>query len=401
MENVQKHNKIILLITFGLFLRLIFINPVPAPDAASFVIWSDYLHSHRIADLYEFLPNGYQPYPPAYYYVLKFLGFLISFLKIQNNMWFALLLVKIPVFIADIVVGLLIYKLVLDWKKIETKALTASAFYFLHPAVIFTVSVWGQIDSIIICLTMLSILLIVKNKTFAGLMLFTISSLVKLQTFALLPFMIFWLLTRVSPKKLVLYMFSCALLVILLSLPLLLPKGIHWTLSYYYSLPNQYPYTSVYSYSLWALFGFMQSDGIKLFGIPYKYVGIGLFWIISFMILLPMQKRKLHFNLIFFAIFLLWFNFAFFSTRMHSRYLIYSLGFISIFFPRFSKLGIGLSILMLLNLLLPLNNPQYVYVNQILKKQLIVQIFVLYALALFVWSMKIYYQMINAKQKHE
>ncbi len=395
MKLLKQHHALAWMVGFGLLLRIIFNNIVYSPDASSFVIWAQYLFSHRLVDLYEFLPSGYLSYPPAYYYVLKVLGFILSLFQLGNNEWLSLLIVKIPIFIADSIIAVLVYRLVFAWTHKQKVAVISSAFYFLHPAVIYTVSVWGQIDSIITCLTLVSLWLLLNKKTFGGLIFFTISCLVKLQTLALLPLILFWLVTKVPKRKILLYVAGCLGIVIVVFLPLLFTKGISWTVTYFYSLPNQYPYTSVYAYNLWSIFGFLKSDGLTLFGIAYKYLGICIFLVLSLLILWPLKNQKQPAKPLMFAAFLLWFSFAFFSTRMHSRYLIYSLGFIAPFITQFPDLAIGLSFLMIANLLLPIKYPPLQAIVNFLNQKNTIIFFVLCAFALFYLGLKKYYQLLN------
>lgn len=391
------HKKLLILLFVGLVLRIVLNNLIYSPDAASFVIWAKYLHTHRLSDLYEFLPSGYLPYPPLYYYVLKLLGWILASFQILQNEWLSLLVVKIPVLIADSVIAIFIYEWALEWTHKQKLALVASGFYFLHPAVIYTVSVWGQIDSIITCLTLVSLWLITHKKTFLGFVFFTLSCLVKLQSLALLPLIGFWILTQVPKRKMIGYILGCVIVTLFLFLPLIVSKGVDWTVNYFYSLPNQYPYTSVYSYNLWSIFGFLYPDSARIIGIPIKYIGIGLFWFISFGILWPLKTHKKSTYNILFAAFLLWFNFAFFSTRMHSRYLIYSLGFFAPFTAYFPDLAIGLSLLMLVNLLLPSKYPPIQMITDFLNQKNTIILMVGFAFVLFILSMKRYYQL----QKNE
>ena len=100
----------------------------------------------------------------------------------------------------------------------------------------------------------------------------------------------------------------------------------------------------------------MTPDKIKFLElIPYRLLGLAAYWIIAALIILPFLKIKNQRpKIILFAAFLLFFDFAFFSTRVHSRYLIYSLPFASPFLSLFPVEVAALSFLIILNLMLPM-----------------------------------------------
>src|SRR5689334_100270 len=90
-------------------IRVLLNNLVYSVDATSFVVWAKYLASHPLSRLYFDLPGGYPPYPPLYYYILLPMGKAMSFLHVFNNQWLSLLIVKKPVFIAEILTTVFIY----------------------------------------------------------------------------------------------------------------------------------------------------------------------------------------------------------------------------------------------------------------------------------------------------
>jgi hypothetical protein len=182
------------------------------------------------------------------------------------------------------------------------------------------------------------------------------------------------------------------LLALIPFLPIIFEKGIPWTWSYFFTIPNWYAYTSVYAYNLWAPFGFIVSDNHRLLGlIAYKYVGILLFWVVAGLILSPLRLTKYRRpEVLMFAAFLLWYDFSFFATRIHSRYLIYSFGFFAPFILNFPYLGLALSILMVANLLLPLKNPLLAPLTTFLNQPGMILVGVGYAFWLFIRLYKAY-----------
>ena len=355
MISIKKHKLLFLILAIGLVIRIVLNNIVYSKDAESFVFWGKYLQDHSVASLYEFLPGGFTPLPPFYYYVARFLAQTVSFLDLWGNEWATYLIFKIPPFLAEILLAVLIYRFVA--KYINKSWATASfAFYFLHPAILYNTAVFGQIDSFVVSLAFVAVMLIIAKKYTAALSFYALGSLSKLQDLAILPLIAFLTPVDKSIRKLAIAAIAAFSIAILPFLPILLDKGLVWAAIYFKELPNWYPYTSVYTYNFWAFSGFLTPDKVKFLElIPYRLMGLAFYWIIAVLIILPFfnaKNRKP--KVILFAAFLLFFDFAFFSTRIHSRYLIYSLPFASVFVSLFPLEIIVLSFLIILNLMLPM-----------------------------------------------
>lgn len=384
---------LLLILIFGTIIRLILIDKTGTNDAASFYLWSKFLTQNKISDLYESLPFGYLPYPPLYYYILKVLGYLIQILNAWNNHWLAYLLIRSPILTAELITALLIFKISKGYLNVK-KASICAGFYFLHPVIIYNSMIWGQIDSVIIMFSLLSLVLIHNRKIYTGLIIYASSVLIKLQSLAILPLILYLLWYFPEKRKIVKAIVVSVIFGISIFFPILITKGILWTVQYFIQLPNQYPYTSVYAYNIWSMFGFMVPDNLKIGIIPYKYLGIGLFWLVAGFILIKLKNNsKLSILRLVFAGFLLYFDFAYFSTRMHSRYFIYSLGFIAPFFIAEPFICIMLSILIFLNLMLPNNNLFWLPLTSVLNSHLIIILFSLITLSLFIFSFKKYQKM--------
>lgn len=99
--------------------------------------------------------------------VLIFLGSVRSDNPFRWNEGYFLLL-KLPVILADVGIGYLVYKIVLELKKAKITALLALVIYIFNPVTVFISSVWGQSESLIAFFGLLSFyLLYKKNFTFS------------------------------------------------------------------------------------------------------------------------------------------------------------------------------------------------------------------------------------------
>ncbi|KKP59936.1 MAG: hypothetical protein UR52_C0001G0016 [Candidatus Gottesmanbacteria bacterium GW2011_GWA1_34_13] len=392
MNNFKKTTAIFwIIIIVGIVFRIALNGINYSSDAESFIIWAHYLTQHRLSDLYIFLPSGYLPYPPFYYYILWILGQIMNIFNIWSNHWLSLLIVKMPVFASDIGITVIVYKLSKKWYS-DKAGLINATFYFLNPAVIYVTSVWGQIDSFISLIGLFSMVLLFNKKYLWSYVIFLFGCLTKLQILALFPLVAFLSLIKLKVSKLLIYSVLIVIATFLVFFPLLRDMGVLWVLKYFYNMPNQYPYTSVYAYNLWAPLGFLVSDKIKLLNlIDIRYAGLILFIITSIVIIRPLLKKSLNkLQMISFAGYLLFFAFAYFPTRIHSRYLIYSIAFFAPFFIQYPVVGVLLSFLMLSNLFLPNNDLLFKPVVNILNNPYTIFIYTVFAFWLFIYSLKKY-----------
>lgn len=345
--------KLIVIIILGLAIRLVLNNRVYSFDAESFPVWGMYLTKHSLVDLYTNLPGSYPPYPPVYYYVLMILGLISNLLKLWNHPWLFHLVFKAPVFVAEIITTLIIYYFSKKYVTKEKPYLSA-AIFFLNPAIIYISALWGQIDSIIIFFALYFVYLISSKNYFFSFFILLIGALTKLQTLAVFPIL---LTVRLPISKLLKYGLFLIVISLLIFLPIIIEKDIVWVAKYFKQLPNQYPYTSIYAYNLWSVRGFIVSDKTKLLSwIEYRYLGLMLYFLISMCIVIPMRLSKWSNQVLIFSFVLLFYSFAYFSTRIHSRYFVYCLPFASIFVTKYPLQFIALNIFVILNLMLPLNS---------------------------------------------
>lgn len=391
-----RHRFFWLIVIIGIILRIALNSAVDSFDFYAFVMWAKYLSVHRMADVFEFLPEGYTPYPPLYYYVLKAIGIFNTFIGVWDKKWLTYLIIRLPMIVGDVLVTTLIYRFAYSQIS-KIAAIVGAAFFMLHPATIYNTAIWGQIDSVVTLLGLMSVLAFIDNKPFWGIGIYMLGVITKLQILALLPLILLCVISIKNRKNIIAYLAFWSVVVSLPFLPIVFAKGLSWTRAYFFTIPNWYAYTSVYTYNLWAPLGFIVSDNTKLLGlVQYKYAGIFLFWLVALIILKPLFQVKNRKPLvIMFAAFLLWYDFSYFATRIHSRYLIYSFGFFAPFMKRYPKLGLALSILMSANLLLPNKDLILLPLVNLLNRQVIVICFTIFAFLLFLLFMKAYRTLIK------
>ena len=330
--------------------------------------------------------SGWSDYFPGYLYFLWILGRIRGFLPDE-------FLFKVPAIIADLLTGFLIYEIAKKYIS-EKKSLLVTSLYVFNPAVLSNSTLWGQIDSIVVLFSLLSLYLIEKNIVLSAVFL-SIGTLVKPQVAFLVP-LIFYLLIRSknSYKKIVIYLITGATIFLLGFLPFL-PEGKNLSQFIFDRAlvsANQYPYTSVNAFNFWGLFGFWKSDIKK---IPLNALGALAFSIIyifsAFKKKILKGEKYILSSLIFLSSFL-------FLTRIHERHLLpvfAPLALTTIFLPNTIIIYVLLSLTYLANMLY-----SFVWVSNSFK-DIFPKFFIYFFIFINLWSLYFLLKEIISKKSND
>jgi dolichyl-phosphate-mannose-protein mannosyltransferase len=279
-------------------------------DMASWLGWAHKLAAGGFATFYSL--NDWTQYTPGYLYYLWLIG------KIG---WVNELAIKIPIILADIITGLLIYWLV---KKINKSLAVLSFFlYTLNPVVIFGGSVWGQIDGILTLFLFLSAYFLIEKESLTWSVFFwTVAFLIKPQAIAILPAILMVLLVKKVKWKETLSAFLVGCMAIFIfSLPFFPGNPILGLPQLIVRMSNFYSCTSVNAFNIWSWVGFWQPDTQKFLGLTLFTWGT-IFLIISISIALFVFRKKLNLKANYYLLFaILSLCFFLFPTRVHERYI--------------------------------------------------------------------------------
>lgn len=331
---MNKNKKItlslIILITIAFVFRIIlsFLFREFHSDIGLFFDWAECLYEFGPQKLYT---NTSCDYPPGYMYVLWALGWIIEWLKgIGADYSLTVLILKIPSMITDILTSLLIYKIAAK-KQTQGKAVFLMAIYLFNPAVILNSSVWGQVDSILSLMVLLTIYLVYRNKMCLSYFSFCIGFILKPQIIFIAPIVLLGIINNVfinnfSVKKL-LKNLVCGLGSVLISILLCLPYNLHTVIMQYKDTITSFPFATFNAYNFWALFGLNEKSQETewLFGAPvyiWGYFFIAVICLLILYIWVYVFKRKNERNKSYFylAALLIVGVFAF-LVRMHERYM--------------------------------------------------------------------------------
>jgi len=293
-------NKIFWLVVVALLLR-IFLSPLGTLqlDQGTFTAWSINLAENGFRSFY----SGWSDYLPGYLYILWFLGKVRGIIP-------EVLLYKLPAILADMVTGLLIYK-ILKGKK----GTIGAALYLLSPAILANSTLWGQVDSFTALFSVLSVFCFSRYYLLSAIFL-SLGTLIKPQVAFILPVILFLMFkNRWKWQKISAYLFIGLFIFILGFIPFQnSPNLINFIFQRLTISANQYPYTAVNAFNFWGLLGQWKPDNIY-----FQLGGYLAFLGATTLFARKIWERK-NFEYLLTA-FIFAFSFMFF-TRMHERHLL-------------------------------------------------------------------------------
>ncbi|MDO4739531.1 MAG: glycosyltransferase family 39 protein [Eubacteriales bacterium] len=153
-------------------------------DINCFLGWSQRVFETGPSGFYA--PDAFCDYPPGYMFVLWLSGALRDLLGQNGSGMGAVLLIKLPNILADVVVVAMLYSLAK--KRIPSRAaLLPAAAYALNPAVVIDSAGWGQTDGLLAALLLGAFVLATDKKWLRCMAVFALAVLVKPQALLFAP----------------------------------------------------------------------------------------------------------------------------------------------------------------------------------------------------------------------
>ncbi len=317
---MRNKTKFFLVIFIAALLRFFLsFSPGFRVDVSAWYAWADRLINLGFNKFYD--PKIWTHYTPGYLYVLWLLGQIkkIFNLSSQNIL---LQLFKFPANLADILTAILIYKITL--KKSLRWAWLGLIFYLFNPALIFNSSVWGQIDSLLSLLILISFYLLLERRkpVFSSLTL-AFAFLIKPQALFILPIMIIILIKNYKLKEVVKFGSLFISISLFLSWPFFPHNPVFGLPQLIGQMSQDYSVTTAGAFNFWRLFGNWQNDADFFWGLSKYHWGLLIYIFSQTIILIPFcLKRRLKKNYYYLTAGLSLFSFFLFPTRIHERYLL-------------------------------------------------------------------------------
>lgn len=294
-----------------------------------------------------FFQNTQSVYGPVYMYFLWFTGRLSRIFSMND----AVLdfFVKFWPTLSDLIGGYIIYLIGKKYQK-ERIGFILGVVYALNPAIIVNSSVWGQFDSVPATMVLAALYFYNTKRNVAAAVMYTLVILTKPQAvffapaIAILFFKGFSLKNKASWKALgqacagILISYTLALL------PFFRPGAkaghnpLRWLLDFVLWIPNHYlksagdyPYATANGFNLWTVLnGQAVMDNELYHGLSYTKWGVLLFAVVALLAVWLMIKKNKSVLALYYSAFFLYFGAFMFVTRMHERYLVPAIVFITV-----------------------------------------------------------------------
>ncbi len=293
-------------------------------DISSYESWALQMAAEGPAGIYR---EGYfLDYPPGYLYALWLAGIVASAAGAGGLM--LRMVVEAPALVGDFVLALLVFIFVRRTAPARQRAAyVAMLLVALNPALGFDTIVWGQSDSVLTVVIMLSAALALDGEFELAWGLAALSVLVKPQALMYLPVLGLWTLAKLSYSKWWPPALAAIAVAALGVLPFQLGHPWYWIVELYHSTAAYYHETSVNAFNLMGLLGGLRKPDSDTFaGLSYFSLGMGLlaplYAFIGWRLWNERSPRALMF-----AIFAAVFGFFMLAPRMHERYLYAGLVF--------------------------------------------------------------------------
>ena len=287
------------------------------PDVGSYQAWGSQIATLGPAHTYQ---EGYfLDYPPGYLYALWVAGLFGQAIGAHGD--FYRIIIEGPAIVADFALALLMYALV--WRSARREMATiAMLMVALNPALLFDTVVWGQSDSVLTFVTILSVVAILGEQYEIGWGLAAIAVLVKPQGLMILPVLGLWTMLETDFFWTWITSGLALILVAIIGIaPFQIGHEWNWILKLYTSTAAYYHETSVNAFNLMALIGGLRnSDAGTIAGISYFWLGMSLLVPMYGFVGWILWKGRTSERLLFAAFFAI-FGFFMVAPRMHERYL--------------------------------------------------------------------------------
>lgn len=287
-------------------------------DLNYYILWSQGVHN-GFFNAYEHIAS--LDYPPMWLFPMYIVGFFTTNPAIQAAEPYFILALKIFQILFDVAIISLIY--VVLRKKNQVFALLLAASWAINPATIVNSSFWGQTDSVMIFLLLVSFWLLEERRMVAAMVWFCIACLTKFQCLYFAPVILLYLFFSKYDVKTIIKAIGAGVAVVLgVFLPFMINSGILLPFEVYFGGHGQYKEATLNAFNLYGLFGLNRKSDVQPLLGPITLNHISLFitlLILAIVVYLYFKAPKKSSWLLCFvlmqSIFML-------TSRMHERYQI-------------------------------------------------------------------------------
>lgn len=344
-----------IVLLFGALLRLaIGIGYYNPQDTLWYKAWAMELNN-GLFDIYSRADQVNLDYPPIYLFFLKITGGIYSLIGESVHNYTEMLIMKMWPMLGDILCAVALFYV---FRRQSPKTgLVAASLWMFNPSVIFNCAFWGQTDSIMCLLLLLSFITLERKKPVLACVLFALAGMTKYQCLFFTPLFLTELFVKYRISKTLKGIAAAAATVALVFLPFMIgSENPFLFFDVYLKGQGTYPYCTLNAYNVYGIFGLnWKEDSI---GTPSLYAlsFVLVVALIGFMIYCYIRAKR---NSVWVMGFLFMNTLFMFMTRMHERYQFVALIFILMaaivhkhrgFFYCFA----GISVITFLNQVIPM-----------------------------------------------
>lgn len=255
-------------------------------------------------------------YPPIYLFFLKITGAIYKITGEEVHNYTEMFIMKLWPILGDILCSVAIFKVLKP--KSPKAAIAASALWIFNPSVIFNCAFWGQTDSIMCLLLLVSFVTLENKKPVLASVLFAIAGMTKYQCLFFTPLFLAELFVKFKFSKAWLGICGAAATVAAVFLPFMIgSKNPLLFFDVYLKGQGTYPYCTLNAYNVYGIFGLnWEEDTLgtpSLYALSFVLIAV----LIGFMVFCYIYAKRP-------SVWVLGFVFMntlfMFMTRMHERY---------------------------------------------------------------------------------
>ena len=231
-------------------------------DMNCFTAWSLRMASNGPAGFYA--ADYFCDYPPGFLLLIWPVGLLLNAIGYTSS--FAPLVIKLLPILCDLAGALVLYRFAKKRRMKEGASALLAAAYLLNPAVLVNGAAWGQVDSILALMLLITVILALKHRWQDALPVFICAILVKPQALLYAPLGLAWLILcliragedrKQQLKKVGWGVWTSVLAALIIILPFSLRQEslFGWLIKLYSDTLSSYPYATLNTANLYYLVG--------------------------------------------------------------------------------------------------------------------------------------------------
>lgn len=304
---------------FGYIMRiLIAFKEDPFYDLSYYIDWSSQLVKNGLFSAYSTIES--LDYPPLFLFPLYLVGLVREIPGVISEFGADMLILKFWQMLFDVLTILMIYQALKKYDKFI--ALILAATWALNPAIIMNSTTWGQTDSLMIFLLLVTFYFFEEDKPILSLVVFALACLCKFQSLYFAPVILLFLFKNYKIKKALIAFGSSLLTGLVVFFPFMLYSGVLLPIEVYLGGINTYNKATLNSFNFYSAIGlnFVDLSENLIFNIPISLIGtIALLASFAFLVYIFFKSKN---PCPYLVSFIFMQTIFMFSTRMHERYQI-------------------------------------------------------------------------------